>query len=256
MIKRFYRSKSDIENLSRLRTVIPTEIDTFDYRGIVVNKPWGYEYLVYVNQFVAVWALHLKRGHQTSMHCHPNKKTSLLVISGQVMCSTLEGWLTRKEGQGVMIDEAVFHSTRADSVEGALVIEVESPPNKKDLVRLKDEYGRQNQGYEDSTQMSRELERYEYIDFHNLTIGTRSTKILCDTELSLVRQDRNIDVSAWIRQEKSHLLCLLEGTLHASDGQAILSTGEAAAIASLRRRSSIVSSGDILSLTLSYGKHH
>ena len=31
MIKRVYRSKLDIENLSRLRTSIPRDVDKFDY---------------------------------------------------------------------------------------------------------------------------------------------------------------------------------------------------------------------------------
>ncbi len=255
MIKHFYRSKSDIENLSRLRTVISSEIDKFDYRGVVVNKPWGYEYLMYDNQFVAVWALYLKHGYQTSMHCHPNKKTSLIVISGQVICSTLEGWLHRRAGQGVVIDEAVFHSTRADSRDGAFVIEVESPPNKKDLVRLKDEYGRQGQVYEGIAQMSQDLGKYEYIDLHNLPVGGRSVKVLRDAKFSIVHHDYRKDVSAWMREEKAHLLCLLQGRIHTSDGGILLSTGEAATVSQLRRRSDIISFSDIMSLTLSYGKY-
>ena len=57
MIKRIFRSKSDIENLSRLRTAVPHSKDAFNYRGIIVNKPWGYEYLMYENPEVAVWVL-------------------------------------------------------------------------------------------------------------------------------------------------------------------------------------------------------
>lgn len=256
MIKRFYRSKFDIENLSRLRTSIQIEIDSFDYRGVVVNKPWGYEYLMYDNPHVAVWALYLKYGHKTSMHCHPNKKTSLLVVSGEVVCTTLEGWLTRKIGEGVVIDEGVFHTTHADSSDGAFIIEVESPPNKKDLVRLKDEYGRKDLGYEGTSQMSKELDKYEYVDFHHTKFIQPTTKILRDATLSITRHSHTEDMYTYIRQEKANLLCLLKGKLHARDGGIILATGETAAVSQLRRRSHIYALSDILSFTLFHGKHY
>ena len=219
MIKRFYRSKSDIENLSRLRTVIPTEIDSFDYRGIVVNKPWGYEYLMYDNPYVAVWALYLHHGHKTSMHCHPNKKTSLLVVSGEVVCSTLEGWLLRKKGEGVMIDEGVFHSTRADSNEGAFILEVESPPNKKDLVRLKDEYGRQHLGYEGTSQMSKELDKYDYIDFHSMTIARPMTKTLRDATLCIMHHVQQDDLQQYLSRQSSGQFSTVSPSSHTKLGQ-------------------------------------
>jgi len=70
MIKRVYRSKLDIENLSRLRTSIPRDVDKFDYKGVVVNKPWGYEYLMFENSQVAIWILNIKEGYSTSMLFH------------------------------------------------------------------------------------------------------------------------------------------------------------------------------------------
>lgn len=255
MIKRFYRSKSDIENLSRLRTAIPEGLDNFNYQRVVVNKPWGYEYLVYENAHTAVWALFLKHNHATSTHCHPNKKTSLLVVSGEVVCSTLEGWLTRKAGEGVIIDEGVFHSTRAASKDGTFILEIESPPNKKDLVRLKDAYGREHEGYEGTTKMSKNLSDYEYIDFHTLGKKKTHTKKLrrCNLQLTFHQKAKNIHTR--IKREKAGLLCLLQGKLHNSDGEVILTTGETAPVAELQKHSRIYSFGDILYLTLSHGKH-
>ena len=49
-----------------------------------VTKPWGYEYLAYENDNVGVWILHIKEGESTSMHCHPNKDTGLIVLEGEV----------------------------------------------------------------------------------------------------------------------------------------------------------------------------
>ena len=45
--------------------------DNYDIN--VVKKPWGYEYLAYENEHVALWFLHIKHTHSTSLHCHPKK---------------------------------------------------------------------------------------------------------------------------------------------------------------------------------------
>lgn len=254
MIKRFYRSKFDIENLSRLRTAISEGIDEFNYKGVVVNKPWGYEYLMFENSHVAIWTLFLKHTHKTSMHCHPNKKSSLLVISGKVICSTLEGWVERKAGEGVIIDKAVFHSTRAESKDGALIIEVESPPNKKDLVRLKDEYGREKQAYEGPAKMSRETTRYEYIDFHDIGLKERRTKALRDCRLVISHQSKHVDIQQKLQAETGDLICLLAGKLHDADGKVIINSGETLALTQLQKTSRIFAFSDIIYLTLSYGK--
>ena len=59
------------------------------------------------------------------------------------------------------IDEGVFHLTEASSElpidpqseNGIWVMEIESPPNKADLVRMKDEYGRSGKAYEGTENM-------------------------------------------------------------------------------------------------------
>jgi hypothetical protein len=48
--------------------------DPVDYSQFIVTKPWGYEFLVFENEQVAIWMLHLVRHRKTSVHCHPNKK--------------------------------------------------------------------------------------------------------------------------------------------------------------------------------------
>ena len=63
--------------------------------------------------------------------------------------------------QGIVIDEGVFHQTEASSElpidpqseNGIWVMEIESPPNKADLIRMKDEYGRSGKAYEGTENM-------------------------------------------------------------------------------------------------------
>src|SRR3989304_9651884 len=64
-----------------------------NYSDVIVKKPWGYEYLIFENDFVAIWMLQIIRKRKTSMHCHPNKKTGLVFLSGTETTSTLEGGL-------------------------------------------------------------------------------------------------------------------------------------------------------------------
>ncbi|RJQ37083.1 hypothetical protein C4559_04080 [Candidatus Microgenomates bacterium] len=247
MIKHIYRSKLDIENLSRLKTNVYKDVDEFDYKKIVVNKPWGYEYLMFENQFVAIWILFIKSGFSTSMHCHPSKKTSLVVLSGKAICNTLQGPIKRKDKEGLLIDEGVFHSTKAVSKDGAFVMEMEAPPNKKDLVRLKDEYGRENKGYEGKNEMSIKIGKYEYIDFHDFDFKKKITKILKKSKLSIIANKKPSLIKKALGS-LSGMVCLLEGKIHDSKGDVLLSVGEACTIEKFKLNSTISITNDIILL--------
>lgn len=250
MIKHIYRSKLDIENLSRLRTSISNEIDKFDYKKLVVNKPWGYEYLMFENNYVAIWVLFIKKGFHTSMHCHPLKKTSLFVLSGRVRCSTLEGWDERAEGDGLILDEAVFHTTKAISKNGAFVMEIETPPNKKDLVRLKDEYGREGKGYEGTKKMSKDFAKYRYVDFHDFNNEKQSIKSLGNLNLSISYKTNPSDIQEILKQERGDMIALLQGKIHDAKGNILLAVGESIMLTDIVSGSKLVSFGDICYLTI------
>lgn len=142
-----------------------------NYKNCVVRKPWGYEYLLFENELVAIWSLRINGKHATSMHCHPLKKTSLILLSGEALCNTLlhRNYLSALDG--LTLEKAVFHSTKALSLNGIEVIEVETPPNKTDLVRLNDSYGREGHGYEGTSEMETEdLRRFNYFYFEELSL--------------------------------------------------------------------------------------
>ncbi len=120
------------------------------YENNIVKKPWGYEYLVYENEHVGLWFLNIKSGQSTSMHCHPNKTTGLMVIDGIAEVSFLSDKMNLKASQKVMIRKGLFHSTRAPAGD-IQIFEIETPVDKHDLVRLEDSYGRTGKPYEDST---------------------------------------------------------------------------------------------------------
>ena len=120
--------------------------DGTDYAGLVVTKPWGSEWQVFCNAEFSAWRLNINAVAETSMHCHPNKTTVLFVAEGEVEVSTLGKRFNMVAGNSLVIEPGVFHRTA--SVAGAVVMELESPTNKRDLVRIDDRYGRAGTGYE------------------------------------------------------------------------------------------------------------
>lgn len=121
------------------------------YGSTIVKKPWGYEYLAYENDEVGLWCLFIARDQQTSMHCHPNKSTGLILLDGEVNVSFFNDVFNLRSGNKLMIRKGLFHSTKSVSESGAFVFEIEAPKQKHDLVRLEDKYGRKAKPYEDST---------------------------------------------------------------------------------------------------------
>ena len=85
------------------------------------------------------------------MHCHPNKTTGLMVLSGEAEVSFLNNTLSVTSGMKVMIRKGLFHSTTSCAAEGTWLMEIETPVDKHDLVRFRDSYGREGKPYEDQT---------------------------------------------------------------------------------------------------------
>jgi len=160
MIKTIKKSDLDTQKLSEIDIRIDDRLDNFDFSGVVVNKPWGYEYLTYSNDMSALWILHIKKDFGTSMHCHLDKRTTLILLSGEAKTTTLNEEYVLKPGDLIILDKKVFHTTLALSDKGIILLEIETPPRKTDLVRLKDEYGRRLKGYELQNEMCFEPEKY------------------------------------------------------------------------------------------------
>jgi acetolactate synthase-1/2/3 large subunit len=147
------RKKLEADRLKKLTA--NQEID-YDYSNVIVKKPWGYEYLIYKNEQVAIWMLQIVRKRKTSMHCHPKKKTGLVLLTGNAKCYHQDGEIELGQLDGIVIEAGAFHSTEAfnplpiqpQSENGIWVMEIETPPLKNDLVRMNDAYGRAGTAYE------------------------------------------------------------------------------------------------------------
>lgn len=113
-----------------------------DYR--VIEKPWGQEEIIELNQKYMVKKLTMWAGHRCSLQYHNLKKETIYVLSGVlkiiqgVSQDALEAKLYRA-GDTITIPPGLIH--RMEGVEDAVYLEA-STPEIDDVVRLVDDYQR------------------------------------------------------------------------------------------------------------------
>jgi mannose-6-phosphate isomerase-like protein (cupin superfamily) len=202
-----------------------------DYRNVVVNKPWGYEYLMYQNDSMALWCLFLKSEAQTSLHCHPKKKTGLILLQGDARVSFLNDWIDLKPLAKLMIREGLFHSTRSESPDGTVLIEAETPCDKENLVRLSDEYGRREMPYEGKDSMMPIPEDLLRLDDPTETERSYS---LCGCSLSVERIGSE---SRLEERPSTDIVVILEGGLVSQEGEQVLGPADVVSFDTLSRLS-------------------
>ena len=187
------------------------------YESTIVAKPWGYEYLAYENEHVALWFLYIKHTHATSLHCHPKKTTGLVLLDGGADVSFFNNTNKLTPGGKIMIRKGLFHSTKATDEKGEFVFEIETPVDKKDLVRFRDSYGREGKPYEDSTHESPKAEDCLWItedekdyEFANCTLSVKNVT----------------DISDIYEIEPQYNVMFLRGGLQADYNQNVSSPGD------------------------------
>jgi len=110
----------------------------------IIEKPWGREEVVEVNNKYMVKKLTMFTGHRCSLQYHNIKKETIYVLSGVlkitqgVSQSELEEKLYRA-GDTVTILPGIIH--RMEGVEESIYLEA-STPEMDDVVRLDDDYHR------------------------------------------------------------------------------------------------------------------
>lgn len=123
------------------------------YNNRIVSKPWGEEYVIFKNKNkIAVTYLKIKKGQSTSLHCHPQKKTGFLILSGSAKVQIgiyKNNTFTYKPMSILVLRAGLFHRIKASKFTDLYALEIECPYNKKDLIRIENSYGRKNKDYED-----------------------------------------------------------------------------------------------------------
>ena len=197
-------------------------MEKVDYRNTKVKKPWGSEYLIYQNDNIAIWLLKIKKGQNTSLHCHPAKKTGLILLTGEASVE-LGFYNTKilKAPAKVMIRPGLFHSTKALSKDGITVLELETPVDKEDLVRYKDEYGREEKPYEGKGSMM-DLNKDDIIfgepaNGGILEYNYNSTKVTIE---------KHTNTDSIINRSKDTIIAIIDGGMISKNGSFVLCPGD------------------------------
>lgn len=245
MIRRILATDADKQKLITLKINPDNQKDDFfDYSKTLIKKPWGHEYLIFKNDNVAVWALHIKKGFQTSLHCHPQKETSIVVLSGEALCKTIGEEHKLTHGKGLFLERGVFHSTKALSPEGILVMETETPTNKKDLVRLDDAYGREGEGYE-SKEHFLELDETEFNHFHNEKEKYHCEKKFGKCSIVLSKSESFNDFKNKVGEINNAVVTVLKGTLYNTNKEKILKAGDVVSVEDLKNIADLTSPEEV-----------
>jgi mannose-6-phosphate isomerase len=108
----------------------------------IIEKPWGREEIIEVNEKYMVKRLTMYAGHRCSLQYHNFKQETIYVLSGNLRIfqgltkDSLESKLF-KAGDTITIPPMLIH--RMEGVEDSVYLET-STPEMDDVVRLADDY--------------------------------------------------------------------------------------------------------------------
>ena len=110
----------------------------------VIEKPWGKEEVVEINDRYMMKKLTMWKGHHCSLQYHNHKQETIYVLSGQlrIYSGPSQEELTAQvygPHETITITPGTVH--RMEGVEDSVYLEA-STPEMEDVVRLKDDYKR------------------------------------------------------------------------------------------------------------------
>tara|TARA_B110000008_G_scaffold220993_1_gene221273 strand:+ start:7784 stop:8458 length:675 start_codon:yes stop_codon:yes gene_type:complete len=187
-----------------------------------VIKPWGSEYTIYKNFNTSMKLLRIDSNKSTSLHCHPIKKTGFILIKGQADVDL--GFYNKKKliaPSRLMIRPGLFHATKNNYKNSAVIFEVETPIDKDDLVRFKDEYGRENLPYEGVNHMVNLTDKDPV--FIEPNMNETKDYIVEGIKVFLTKTD---NIKNLKNREKNEIFVILDGGLKSIKNLLVLSPGD------------------------------
>jgi len=200
-------------------------------RNQKVIKPWGSEYKIYSNSISSTKLLRINSDKSTSLHCHPIKKTGFVLIKGEVEVD-LGFYNTKKLSpiSRLMIRPGLFHCTKNSNKDTATILEIETPIDKDDLVRFKDNYGRENQPYEDKKSMV-QLEKNDPI-FDEPILNSVNEYSVDGVNIKI---NKTNDVNQLLKLESKSIIAVLDGGFESDDNQLVLSPGDIVGLETIKK---------------------
>ncbi len=121
----------------------------------------------------------------------------------------------------LMIRPGLFHSTKNNNKKTATIIEIETPVDKDDLVRFKDDYGRENLPYEKINKMTN-LGNQEIV-FKDPKINSKNLYKIMGKKIVLEKTD---NIKKIKNKNKDTIFAILDGGLCGDNNQLVLSPGD------------------------------
>lgn len=111
----------------------------------IIEKPWGKEEVLEINDHYMMKRLTMWKGHRCSLQYHEFKKETIYIISGQLRIYTgsSKDALTSKiycSDEVITLSPGTIH--RMEGVEDSIYLEA-STPQMEDVVRISDDYNRE-----------------------------------------------------------------------------------------------------------------
>lgn len=203
------------------------------YSNKVVQKPWGYEYVIYnSSNKLAITYVHIKKKESTSLHCHPQKKTGFIILKGTAQVQIGIYKKNKKKFNSLsrlVFRPGLFHSLKAISKHGVSALEFEVPYKKNDLLRFEDKYGRKNKQYEGSKYTSKILP--SLIKFKDPINEKKNIYKLDGVEISI---ERTKSLKAFSSTDPKSSIAILDGNITNDKNQKVISYGEIVKTSTLR----------------------
>lgn len=200
----------------------------------LVKKPWGYEYVIYRDQNkLALTFLNIEYNKQTSLHCHPKKKTGFILISGKARIQLglyKQTAKIYKAPNKLMIRTGLFHSIKAVSKEGIKALEFETPVIKNDLVRYEDKYGRQLKPYEGKKHFTKI--KKSFIKFKNPQINKQIIYKINNRKIFI---ENHKDFTKLIKKPSTYILGVLRGSVVDKLNREVLTSGDIIRVATIKK---------------------
>jgi len=199
--------------------------------NVKVIKPWGSEYTIHKNSVTSTKLLKIEHNKSTSLHCHPEKKTGFILIDGEVDIN-LGFYNTKKLNSisRIMIRPGLFHSTKNSNEKTATILEIETPIDKDDLVRFKDDYGRENKPYENENSMVK-LSSNDPV-FKDPDLNNAKSYLINGVSIKINKTD---DINVLRNSKINSIFAILEGGLISDDNKYVLSPGDIVGIDTIKK---------------------
>ena len=105
-----------------------------------INKPWGYEELIELNEKYCLKKLFMKKSNRCSLQYHEKKIETIYVLDGILDIEINKKSISLQPGESVTIKAGDIHRMSAINSD-ALYLE-SSTPELEDVIRLEDDFGR------------------------------------------------------------------------------------------------------------------